>query len=88
VAPDLLPVRHSHRLVETVTLPSNISFPTMCRQLPVTRRVRCRVSISDAFDDSGGGHAVADAHDLEAELAVRRFETGEHLGHEARAGGS
>src|SRR5690606_19767701 len=59
---------------------------------PVTRNtefaifIACAPCVSDAFDDGGGGHAVADAHDLQAEAAVALLETGEHLGHQAGTG--
>ena len=64
-----------------------IWFRIVCWLL-MMRKLGLRVSISEALDDGCGGHAVADAHYLEAELTVRCFEAGEHLGHEARAGGS
>jgi hypothetical protein len=66
----------------------NLIWFRMVCWLLMMRKLGLRVSISEALDDRCGGHAVADAHYLEAELTVRCFEAGEHLGHEAGAGGT
>ena len=71
----LLPIPHLS-VVATVSSASNATT----NKLPGAKRLH-------SLQDRGGGHAVADAHDLQAELSVGGFEAGEHLRHEAGPGG-
>jgi hypothetical protein len=75
LSPSLHPIPHL-LVVATVSSASNATT----NKLPGAERLH-------SLQDGGGRHAVADAHDLQAELPVGGFEAGEHLRHEAGPGG-